>query len=178
VENGALVGVPKGTGALANYRLDSVRNSLIATYISFYFRQFCVVLVSKKVFIIALFLFCYYHELIIGLGETASGPTPCCELTPHTFYGGGSSGTVIEQYNNNNSFSISNSNNSNNSVLSPVAPLTTHQQYIQISVRRHLSSGTKRWLAELRKVSVIFVNLTSPFKVPWNFFCSVVICTE
>lgn len=29
---------------------------------------------------------------------------------------------------------------------------------------RNIASDTKRWLAELRTISVIFLNLTSPFK--------------
>eukprot|EP01117_Protostelium_nocturnum_P014485 TRINITY_DN5511_c0_g2_i2.p1 TRINITY_DN5511_c0_g2~~TRINITY_DN5511_c0_g2_i2.p1 ORF type:complete len:1733 (+),score=655.57 TRINITY_DN5511_c0_g2_i2:165-5363(+) len=36
--------------------------------------------------------------------------------------------------------------------------------YIPDSVLRHIDSGTKSWLAELRRVSVIFLNLTVPFK--------------
>ncbi len=54
----------------------------------------------------------------------------------------------------------------------------SHQCYIYISYRqfeimyllvpgsfiiRHIESGTKRWVAELRRVSVIFVNLTQAF---------------
>jgi len=36
--------------------------------------------------------------------------------------------------------------------------------YIPPAVTRHVISGAKRWLAELRNVSVIFLNLTTPFK--------------
>jgi len=38
------------------------------------------------------------------------------------------------------------------------------KQYVQSAVIRHVDGGTKRYLAELRTVSVIFVNLTTPFK--------------
>jgi len=36
--------------------------------------------------------------------------------------------------------------------------------YIPPAVLRNVASDTKRWLAELRNISVIFLNLTSPFK--------------
>jgi hypothetical protein len=35
--------------------------------------------------------------------------------------------------------------------------------YIQQGVLRHIYSGTKKFIGELRTVSVVFVNLTSPF---------------
>ena len=38
------------------------------------------------------------------------------------------------------------------------------KMYIQPAVLRHISSGSTNWLAELRHVSVIFLNLTTPFK--------------
>eukprot|EP01114_Cavostelium_apophysatum_P003087 TRINITY_DN1281_c0_g1_i1.p1 TRINITY_DN1281_c0_g1~~TRINITY_DN1281_c0_g1_i1.p1 ORF type:complete len:1564 (-),score=458.03 TRINITY_DN1281_c0_g1_i1:93-4784(-) len=38
------------------------------------------------------------------------------------------------------------------------------RSYLQQAVIRHHSLGVKEWLAELRVVSVIFVNLTTPFK--------------
>lgn len=40
----------------------------------------------------------------------------------------------------------------------------TLKSYIQVGVLRHIDSGTKQWLAELRRASVIFVNLTRPFR--------------
>lgn len=36
--------------------------------------------------------------------------------------------------------------------------------YIPPAVLRHIESGTKSWLAELRYVTVMFLNLTVPFK--------------
>ena len=38
------------------------------------------------------------------------------------------------------------------------------KSYVQAAVKRHVSSGSTRWLAELRNVTVIFLNLTTPFK--------------
>ena len=38
------------------------------------------------------------------------------------------------------------------------------ESYIPQAVLRHIHSGTKRWLAELRHISVVFINLTKPFK--------------
>ena len=40
----------------------------------------------------------------------------------------------------------------------------TLESYVPKAVLRHIYSGTKRWLAELRHISVVFVNLTTPFK--------------
>lgn len=47
-------------------------------------------------------------------------------------------------------------------------PLTTQMEldlcaYLQPAVLRHIHSGSKRWLAEFRQISVIFLNLTTPF---------------
>lgn len=36
--------------------------------------------------------------------------------------------------------------------------------YLPPAVRRHIESDSKQWLAELRPISVIFLNLTQPFK--------------
>jgi hypothetical protein len=36
--------------------------------------------------------------------------------------------------------------------------------YVQPVVMKHICSGTKDWLAEMRKVSVLFVNLIEPYK--------------
>lgn len=38
------------------------------------------------------------------------------------------------------------------------------KSYLHPAVLRHIESGTKSWLAELRNVTVIFLNLTVPFK--------------
>lgn len=38
------------------------------------------------------------------------------------------------------------------------------RQYIQYGVLRHVDTGSTNLLAELRRVSVVFVNLTNPFK--------------
>jgi hypothetical protein len=40
----------------------------------------------------------------------------------------------------------------------------TLEAYVPKAVLRHIYSGTKRWLAELRHISVVFINLTAPFK--------------
>ncbi|PRP80584.1 guanylyl cyclase [Planoprotostelium fungivorum] len=41
---------------------------------------------------------------------------------------------------------------------------TTLKRYIPASVMNYIDSGQKRWLGDLRRLSVIFLNLTVPFK--------------